>query len=104
MSRSTSRSGTEAAGEALGTQASHPASPHAAEADDVAAFLTHLAVTGRAAPSTQKQALNALVFLMQEALHRQLGEIEFRRAAPRQRMPVVLTKEECARLFAECAL
>lgn len=76
-------------------------SPYAAEAEDVAAFLTELAVAGRAAPSSQKQALNAVVFLMQEALHRQLGKIEFRRAAPRQRMPVVLTKQECAKLFAE---
>lgn len=60
-----------------------------------------LAVEQRVAPSTQKQALNALVFLMEEALHRRLGEIRFRRAAPRVRMPVVLTKGECARLFAE---
>ena len=78
-----------------------PRSPYAAGAKEVAAFLTTLAVEQRAAPSTQRQALNALVFLMEEALHRRLGEIKFRRAAPRQRMPVVLSKTECARLFAE---
>lgn len=78
-----------------------PRSPYAATAEDVGAFLSSLAVKQRAMPSTQKQALNAIVFLMQEALHRQLGEIPFQRAAPRRRMPTVLTKEECHRLFNE---
>jgi hypothetical protein len=79
----------------------HPRSPYAATGDDVGAFLTELAVKQRAMPSTQKQALNALVFLLQEALNRQLGTVPFQRAAPRRRMPTVLTKEECTRLFAE---
>ncbi len=78
-----------------------PRSPYAAEAGDVAAFLTELAVTRRASPSTQKQALNALVFLLHEGLHRQLGDIDFRRAAPQRRIPTVLSREECKRLFAE---
>ena len=78
-----------------------PRSPYLAEAEDVGAFLTELATAQRASPATQRQALNALVFLMQEALHRQLGEIEFRRAAPRERMPTVLSREECGRLFGE---
>jgi site-specific recombinase XerD len=78
-----------------------PRSPYAAGAEEVASFLSTLAVAQRAAPSTQKQALNALVFLMQEALHRQLGEIDFRRAAPRPRMPVVLSREECRQLFGQ---
>ncbi len=77
-----------------------PRSPYAAEAEDVAAFLSELAVRERASPSTQKQALNALVFLIQEALHRSLGELDFRRARPRQRVPTVLAAEECHRLFA----
>lgn len=76
-----------------------PRTPHAAEARDVAAFLSHLAVEQRAAPSTQKQALNALVFLIEQGLSRQLGEIDFRRARPRERVPTVLSSEECGRLF-----
>jgi len=76
-----------------------PRSPYAASAEEVAEFLTALAVEQRASPSTQKQALNALVFLLREALHRELGEIRFRRAAPRERMPTVLSPEECGRLF-----
>ena len=78
-----------------------PRSPYAATADDIGGFLSMLATQQRAMPSTQKQALNALVFLLQEALHRQLGEIAFRRAAPRQRMPTVLSREECQKLFAQ---
>jgi integron integrase len=78
-----------------------PRSPYAAGATEVAAFLTTLAVESRASPATQKQALNALVFLMQEGLHRQLGKIDFRRAHPQRRMPTVLSRDECQRLFAE---
>lgn len=40
-----------------------PRSPYAAAGEDVAAFLSALAVEGRASPSAQKQALNALVFV-----------------------------------------
>jgi integron integrase len=76
-----------------------PRTPYAANADDVAEFLTQLAVRFRASPSTQKQALNALVFFLQEGLHRQLAPIEFKRAYPRRRMPVVLSRDECERLF-----
>jgi len=47
-----------------------PRSPYSAEGKDVAAFLSKLVVEQRASASTQKQALNALVFFMQEALRR----------------------------------
>ena len=77
-----------------------PHSPYRATATDVAAFLSELAVVRRASPSTQKQALNALVFFLQEGLHRQLEKIDFQRARPKRRMPVVLSREECERLFA----
>jgi integron integrase len=78
-----------------------PRSPYAAGGDDVAAFLSALAVNGRASPSAQKQALNAIVFLMQEALHRELGEMKFQRAAPKRRVPSVLSVGECRALFAQ---
>jgi integron integrase len=78
-----------------------PRSPYAASGEEVAAFLSALAVEGRASPSAQKQALNALVFLMQEALHRDLGKMEFKRAYPRQRLPTVLSPGECQSLFAQ---
>lgn len=78
-----------------------PRSPYAAEGADVAAFLSALAVEGRASSSAQRQALNALVFLMEEALHRDLGEMEFERARPRRRLPSVLAPGECRAIFAQ---
>lgn len=78
-----------------------PRSPYAASGEEVAAFLSELAVNGRASPSAQKQALNALVFLMQEALHRDLGEMKFQRANPKQRVPTVLSVAEVKSLFAQ---
>ena len=77
-----------------------PTSPYRATEVEVADFLTELAVKHRASPSAQKQALNALVFFLQEGLHHQLGPINFERAYPKRRMPVVLSQEECRRLFA----
>jgi integron integrase len=78
-----------------------PRSPYAADGEDVAAFLSALAVEARASPSAQKQALNALVFLMQEALHRDLGQMDFKRAFPKQRLPTVLSVGETRSLFAQ---
>jgi integron integrase len=78
-----------------------PKMPQAVGGEEVEAFLSDLAVRTRASPAGQRQALNALVFLMQEALGRDLGQLNFRRAYPRERVPVVLTKDECQRLFGQ---
>ena len=78
-----------------------PKTPYAAGAEEVQAFLTDLAVQGRASASGQRQALCALVFLMQEALSRQLGKMDFKRAVPREHVPVFLTGDECQRLFTQ---
>lgn len=64
-------------------------------------FLSELATRQRVSASTQKQALNALVFLLREGLEREPGEFgNFARARKVARLPVVLTREECPRLFA----
>lgn len=78
-----------------------PRSPETADREDVSAFLTSLAVNQRASASSQRQALNALVFLVQEGFRRELGELDFARARPGTRVPVVLTRDECRRLFQE---
>jgi integron integrase len=63
--------------------------------EEVRAFLTDLARTGRVAASTQNQALNALVFLYQAVLKRNLDYLDdFERAKRPVRLPVVLTREE----------
>jgi integron integrase len=72
----------------------------AAAAAEVRGFLSALAVHERASVSTQKQALNALVFFFREVERRDLGELgDFVRARPRVRVPVVLSRAECDRLF-----
>jgi integron integrase len=78
-----------------------PRSPYVARGEDVSGFLTFLAVKQRASVSTQKQALNAIVFLMQEALRVDLGDMEFAKARARERVPTVLSKDEVARLLAK---
>jgi integron integrase len=81
-----------------------PRHPEVADAGDVKRFLEDLAVRGRVAAATQKQALNALVFLLQEALRIELGDFsDFKRAERGRRMPTVLTKLECRQLFGELA-
>ncbi|TKS53657.1 hypothetical protein E4582_01955 [Luteimonas yindakuii] len=69
---------------------------------EVEAFLTTLAVRGNVAPSTQNQALAALLFLYREVLEQDLPWMEdIRRAKKPQRLPVVLSREECAAVLAE---
>jgi integron integrase len=77
-----------------------PRSPYVAEGADIAAFLSKLAVEQRASPATQKQALNALVFFLQEGLRRTVGEFDFQHASRRRRVPTVLSRPECQALFA----
>lgn len=75
-----------------------------ATTEDAKEFLTDLAVKGRVSVSTQKQALNALVFLFREALGRDLGDLsgyQVSRKGPR--LPTVLTRAECGRLFDKLA-
>lgn len=63
--------------------------------EEIASFLSSLAVEGRVAASTQNQALNALLFLYKEVLRRELGFIgQITRAKRPAKLPVVLTSEE----------
>jgi integron integrase len=67
---------------------------------EVRAFLTRLAVEERVSGATQKQALNALVFYLREVEGREPGDFsDFTRARRRVRVPVVLSRSECQRLF-----
>ena len=66
----------------------------------VEAFLTHLAVQGNVAPSTQNQALNALVYFYRHVLEQPLGDgIDAVRAEKKVRLPVVLTADEVRRVL-----
>ena len=70
----------------------HPAQMGAAE---VEAFLSHLAVAGKVAASTQNQAKSALLFLYREVLALELPWLDnVTQAKIPQRLPVVLTVSE----------
>lgn len=67
---------------------------------EVADFLTDLAVRRRVAPSTQNQALSALVFLYKAVIDRPLGELSGAvRAKAARHVPVVLTVDEVSRVL-----
>ena len=63
--------------------------------NDIAKFLSHLAIERRVAASTQNQALNALLFLYKEVLGRELGFIsDTVRVKRPAKLPVVLSRRE----------
>lgn len=69
--------------------------PAELSAEDVAAFLTHLAVAGKVSAATQNQALAALLFLYHEVLGKRLDAVvPAVRAKERKRLPIVLTRRE----------
>ncbi|MFH7320537.1 integron integrase [Desulfurivibrio sp. D14AmB] len=69
-------------------------------APDVERFLSHLATNGKVAAATQRQALNAIVFLYRDVLDLPLeGKIAPARSKRQVRPPTVLTQEEVKRLF-----
>ena len=76
----------------------HPRDMGAAE---VEAFLTHLAVVGKVAASTQNQAKSALLFLYREVLGTELPWLDnIEQAKAPKRLPVVLTQTEVAAVLA----
>jgi integron integrase len=62
--------------------------------NEIAEFLSHLAVDRKVSASTQNQALNALVFLYKKVIKIPLQTIEFQRAKIGKRLPVVLSRDE----------
>jgi integrase len=69
--------------------------PKVMGAAEVEAFLTHLAVAGKVAASTQNQAKSALLFLYKEVLGSELPWLDnVERAKTPKRLPVVLTRDE----------
>ncbi len=77
----------------------HPATMSEKE---VTAFLTYLAVDRKVSPSTQTQALAAILFLYREVLQLGLPWLDkLVRAKPRVSLPVVLSREEVRWLLGE---
>jgi len=69
--------------------------PAGLSAEDVEQFVSHLAVEGKVAASTQNQAFSALLFFFRHAMKRDLGNMgDTVRARYRRRLPVVLSRQE----------
>ena len=82
--------------------------PQEMGAEEVKAFLSHLAIQMNVAASTQNQAFSALLFLYQNVLKKRLPWIDdIVRASRPAKVPVVFTQEEArqvpSRPFADSA-
>ncbi|MBU0593317.1 MAG: integron integrase [Gammaproteobacteria bacterium] len=74
--------------------------PKNLSAEDVERFLTHLAVVGKVAASTQNQAKSALLFLYREVMEIELPWLDkVTQAKVPKRLPVVLTVSEVQALL-----
>jgi integron integrase len=73
--------------------------PRDLNAEQLTAFLTHLASIEKVAASTQNQALNALLFLYREVLHEERVIEGFERVRRPARVPSVLSRDEVKRLL-----
>ena len=79
-------------------------SPAGLTGRDVQDFLSYLAVEKKIAPSTQNQALNAIVFFFRHVLEKNIdNELSAVRARQRRRLPVVLTVREVHAIFEQLA-
>ena len=75
----------------------HRRHPCDLDGDDLNRFLTHLAVEGRVAVSTQRQALSAILFLYRHVLKTKLDWLDdVVRARQPRRLPTVLSRDEVA--------
>ena len=74
---------------------------HALEVGDLTRFLDDLALRRRVSASTQRQALNALVYWFREVQKMDVPELmEYRRAQVRKKLPVVLSVAAIRNLLA----
>jgi integron integrase len=69
---------------------------------EIDGFLSHLATHGNVSAATQRQALNAIVFLYRQVLDQPFEDrIEPVRARRQSRLPVIMTQEEVQRVLGE---
>jgi len=75
----------------------HPAEMGAAE---IESFLAHLAAYDHVAPSTQNQALAALLFLYRDVLNQEIGHVNVPWADKPKKLPTVLSPTETQQVIA----
>ena len=67
---------------------------------EIEQFLSYLSISKNVAPSTQSQALNAVVFLYKHVLRIDLGKFKnIRWSKRKQPIPVVLTRDEVCKVL-----
>ncbi len=66
---------------------------------EIEAYLQYLSTVRNVSPNTQKVALNALVFLYQKFLQRELGKLQFTYATKPQQIPTVFSHDEATRVL-----
>lgn len=67
--------------------------------DEVAAYITHLAVDKNYSGATQDQALHALLFMYEHVVGKKLEHIDFLRSKKSKRIPDVLTQDEVKKIL-----
>ena len=71
-------------------------------ANEVGAYLNHLAIERNVAPSTQRTALNALIFMYREVLKQPIEEaIDFSYSRKAPRIPTVFSHQEASAVLAQ---
>ena len=78
--------------------------PREMEKTELESSLTWLAVECNVAPSTQEQAFSALIFLFRDVLEMNIENVQSLRAKPKQRLPVVLSKNEVQQVLGNIRL
>ncbi len=77
----------------------HKRHPAEMGAQEIQAFLVHLATQRNVSASTQNQALSALLFLYREVLHKEIEPVLLSTAKRPERLPTVLSRDEALRLL-----
>ena len=79
----------------------HKKHPAQMGADEIRAYIIHLATERNVAASTQNQALSAILFLYREVLHREIEPVLLSAAKRPERLPTVLSREEALRIIGQ---
>jgi len=69
----------------------HPSTVHMSQ---IGSYLTYLAVKRGVSVNTQKTALNALAYLFEKFLKREMGDLGFKLANKQRTLPIVLSVDE----------
>ncbi|MFT4816872.1 MAG: integron integrase [Pseudohongiellaceae bacterium] len=73
--------------------------PSEVDVSQIQSYLTHLASEKHVSANTQKVALNALVYLFQKFLGREIGKLGFKLATMQRSIPIVLSVGEVAEIL-----